>query len=125
MTCFCHRHCICCVLTLLTCTYVTLQSGDRAFKKYTLDKMKPQIFQEESVKEFFDWKRKMNGIVMQARKFLNGYCNKVTALQLCVARMDELHPKLVAARAALKKSSKRTSAVVVKRCTETLDKLQV
>ena len=67
----------------------------------------------------------MNGIVMQARKFLSGYCNKVTALQLCVARVEELHPQLAAARATLQKSSKRTSAGVLKRSTEKLDKLQV
>lgn len=102
-----------------------LQSGNRTFKQYTLDKMKPRIFQQESVKEFFDWKRKMGGLVMQARKFLSGYCTQVTALQLCVARVNDLHPKLVVARAAMQNSSKRTSVKVLKRRTETVDKLQV
>ena len=95
------------------------------FDHYTRDKLKPQIFQEESVKEFFDWKRKLHGLIMQARKFLSGYCSQVTGLQLSVNRVQKLHPELVAARYSVQNSSKRTSVAVMKQRTQTLDNLQV
>jgi len=98
--------------------------GNRSFHTYTRDKLKPRIFQEESAKQFFDWKSKMNVLIRQARKFLSGYCTQVTALQLSVDRMSTLQPKLLAARGAVQKSSKRTSVADMKRRTRILDNLQ-
>ena len=99
--------------------------GNRSFHTYTRDKLKPRIFQEESAKQFHDWKSKMNVLIRQARKFLSGYCTQVTALQLSVDRVSTLEPKLVAARSAVQKSSKRTSVADMKLRTRTLDNLQV
>ena len=99
--------------------------GKLKLADYTRDKLRPRVFQEESAKQFFDWKSKTNVLIRQARKFLSGYCTQVTALQLSVDRVSTLQPKLVAARSAVQKSSKRTSVADMKRRTRTLDSLQV